>query len=274
MRRSELEPTQSIDSAAEARRAREVARARGTRAVRQQRPRVIAERAIVSINASYLTASRTFDDTPDVRPVRRTGELHDRLRRRGQRRRRRRRLRARVAGPRRRAWRSRRTRTMATSRSRAASRTRSCSTSRGRSRGLLRARARKPPSICRSPIIVPVNKKLRVVVFGGPSFFTVKQSVVTGIDYDEATRTTKPPSRARTCRDRGREQDRLQRRRRRRLLLHQERRRGRHHPLLADEGDVLARRGGRRRRHGRRRRAVPLLSRSTPRGVPSGRYRR
>ena len=42
---------------------------------------------------------------------------------------------------------------------------------------------------------MPVGKKMSVVVFGGPSFFTVKQSVVTAIQfqdaypYDEATFT-------------------------------------------------------------------------------------
>jgi len=34
--------------------------------------------------------------------------------------------------------------------------------------------------------VVPVGKKMSVVVFGGPSFFTVKQSVVTAIQFQDA----------------------------------------------------------------------------------------
>jgi opacity protein-like surface antigen len=34
--------------------------------------------------------------------------------------------------------------------------------------------------------IVPLGAKFQAVVFGGPSFFTVKQSVVTDIDWDES----------------------------------------------------------------------------------------
>jgi hypothetical protein len=34
--------------------------------------------------------------------------------------------------------------------------------------------------------IVPLSGKFQAVIFGGPSFFTVKQSVVTDIDWDEA----------------------------------------------------------------------------------------
>jgi len=35
-------------------------------------------------------------------------------------------------------------------------------------------------------VLLPVNEKLTVMVFGGPSFFTVDQSVVSGIDYSES----------------------------------------------------------------------------------------
>src|SRR4051812_9597917 len=55
MRRTDLEPTPAIDRAAEARRAREIAQARGT-APSHATPSTIADRAIVSVNASYLTA--------------------------------------------------------------------------------------------------------------------------------------------------------------------------------------------------------------------------
>ena len=33
--------------------------------------------------------------------------------------------------------------------------------------------------------LLPVGNKMEVVVFAGPTFFTVKQSVVTGITYDD-----------------------------------------------------------------------------------------
>ena len=75
-------------------------RPRARHAAGRARPRpTIAERVIVSVNASYLTASRTFDDTRTFDLYAEQGELHDGLRRRGSRRRRCRRLRARVAGP-------------------------------------------------------------------------------------------------------------------------------------------------------------------------------
>lgn len=35
-------------------------------------------------------------------------------------------------------------------------------------------------------VLLPVNRNLTVMVFGGPSFFTVDQSVVSGIDYSES----------------------------------------------------------------------------------------
>ena len=49
----------------------------------------------------------------------------------------------------------------------------------------LRARVRRTAIHLEVAYIVPVNRQLQVVVFGGPSFFTVKQSVVTAITFDE-----------------------------------------------------------------------------------------
>lgn len=184
MRRSELEPTQAIDRAAEARRAREVARARGTPPPSAAKS-TIAERAIVSINASYLAASRTFDDTRTFDLYAEQGSFttdYD--------------VQARVgvdAGAFVRVWQG-----LAVG---------GAFTTYKDDGDLVIEGSIPHPLLFNQPrsvegtapgtreetafhlqvaYIVPVNRKLRVVVFGGPSFFTVKQSVVTGINYDEA----------------------------------------------------------------------------------------
>jgi hypothetical protein len=184
MRRSELEPTQSIDRAAEARRAREVARARGTTPSSAAKA-ASAERAIVSINASYLTASRTFDDSRSFDLYAEQGSFstdYD--------------VEARVgvdAGVFVKVWQQ-----LAAG---------VAFTTHKDDRDLVIEGSVPHPLLFNQPraiegtapgtreetavhlqfaYVVPINRNLRVVVFGGPSFFTVKQSVVTGITYDEA----------------------------------------------------------------------------------------
>ena len=204
MRRSELEPTQAIDRAAEARRAREVARARGTAPPSSAARPTIAERVIVSVNASYLTASRTFDDTRTFDLYAEQGSFttdYD--------------VEASVgvdAGAFVRVWQN-----LAVG---------GAFTTHKDDGDLVIEGSIPHPLLFNQPrsiegtapgtreetafhlqvaYIVPVNRKLRVVVFGGPSFFTVKQSVVTGDRRTtRPTRTTKPPSRARTWRSRRR----------------------------------------------------------------------
>ena len=183
MRRSELEATPSIDRAAEARRSREVARARGTPPPSAARP-TIAERVTVSINASYLTASRTFDDSRTFDLYAEQGSFttdYD--------------VEARVgvdAGAFVRVWQG-----LAVG---------GAFTSYKDDSDLVIEGSIPHPLLFNQPrsvegtapgtreetafhlqvaYIVPVNRNLRVVVFGGPSFFTVKQSVVTGITYNE-----------------------------------------------------------------------------------------
>ena len=87
--------------------------------------------------------------------------------------------------------------------------------------------------------VVPVNRNLRVVVFGGPSFFTVKQSVVTGMrysedyPYDEATFSgadVETEEEQKTGFNLGADVG---------YYFTKYARRGRHLPLLADEGDLL-----------------------------------
>ena len=184
MRRSELEPTQSIDRAAEARREREVARARGTAPAASSAP-VIAERAIVSINASYLTASRTFDDTRTFDLYAEQGSFttdYD--------------VEASVgidAGAFVRVWQNLAAGVAFTSHKDDGDLVIEGSVphpllfNQPRSiEGTVPGTREETAVHLQVAFIVPVNKQLRVVVFGGPSFFTVKQSVVTGIDYDEA----------------------------------------------------------------------------------------
>ena len=184
MRRADLEPTQAIDRAAEARRAREVARARGTPPPSSAARPTVAEWVTVSVNASYLTASRTFDDTRTFDLYAEQGSFttdYD--------------VEARVgvdAGAFVRVWKN-----LAVG---------GAFTTHKDDGDLVIEGSIPHPLLFNQPraiegtapgtreetafhlqvaYIVPVNRKLRVVVFGGPSFFTVKQSVVTGITYSE-----------------------------------------------------------------------------------------
>ena len=194
MRRTDLEATPSIDRAAEARRTRAVSQARGEPARRPAAAAAVAERVFVSVNASYLTASRTFDD-------RRTFDLN-----------------AETAsfdadyavepsvgvdaGAIVRLWKGLGAGVAFTRYS--------------DSRDIAIEASLPHPLKFNSPrtvtgtasgdheetavhlqiaYIVSVGQKLTVVAFGGPSFFTVKQSVVTAVQfrdeypYDEATFT-------------------------------------------------------------------------------------
>jgi opacity protein-like surface antigen len=183
MRRTDLEPTQAIDRAAEARRAREVAQARGTPPSHTTAP-AVAERAIISVNASYLTASRTFDDTRTFDLYAEQGSFtttYDVEPRLGV-----------DAGAFVRVWRN-----LAVG---------GAFTTHKDDRDLAITGRVPHPLLFNQPrsvegtapgtreetaihlavaYIVPVNRHLQVVVFGGPSFFTVKQSVVTSISFDE-----------------------------------------------------------------------------------------
>jgi len=183
MRRTDLEPTQSIERAAEARRAREVARARGTTPVSVSEP-AIAERVTISVNASYLTATRTFDDTRTFDLYAEQGSFTTDYQ-----------VEARLgvdAGGFVRVWKN-----LAVG---------AAFTTHKDDRDLVIEASLPHPLLFNHPravegtapgtreetavhlqvaYVVPVNRNLRVVVFGGPSFFTVKQSVVTGISYDE-----------------------------------------------------------------------------------------
>ena len=183
MRRNELEPTPAIDRAAESRRAREVARARGA-APAPAAPSHVSERVIVSVNASYLTATRTFDDTRTFDLYAEQGSFTTDYQ-----------VEARVgvdAGGFVRVWRG-----LAAG---------VAFTTHKDDRDLAITASLPHPLIFNKPraiegtapgtreetavhlqvaYIVPVGNKVQVVVFGGPSFFTVKQSVVTGITYDE-----------------------------------------------------------------------------------------
>ena len=179
-----LEPTQAIDSAAEARRAREVAAARGTPLPAASTPGV-TERVIVSVNASYLAATRTFDDTRTFDLYAEQGSFttdYD--------------IEARVgldAGGFVRVWQG-----LAVG---------GAFTTYKDDGDLLIEGSIPHPLLFNQPraiegtapgtreetafhlqvaYIVPVNEKLQVVVFGGPSFFTVKQSVVTTVQWNEA----------------------------------------------------------------------------------------
>jgi hypothetical protein len=195
MRRSDLEPTPAIDRAADTRRAREVSRARGT-PVRRTPASTPTDRVFVSVNASYLTASRTFDDSRtftidgDPETATFTGDYA---------------VEPSVgvdAGAIVRLWQGLGAGVAFTSYS---------------DRRDIEIEASLPhPLKFNSPrtitgtaagdheetavhlqiaYIVPVGKRLSVIAFGGPSFFTVKQSVVTAVQHrseyphDEATFT-------------------------------------------------------------------------------------
>lgn len=194
MRRSDLEATPAIDRAGQARRAREVSQARGGPANRPTAPTPLAERVVVSVNASYLTASRTFDDSRSFSLNAETATFSSDYA-----------VEPSVgidAGAFVRVWRG-----LAAG---------VAFTSYSDSRDIAVEASLPHPLKFNSPraisgtvtgdheetavhlqiaYIVPVGDKLSVVAFGGPSFFTVKQSVVTAVQfrdeypYDEATFT-------------------------------------------------------------------------------------
>jgi hypothetical protein len=193
MRRSELQATPSIDRAAEARRTRAVTQARGG-ATRKPAAATPAERVIVSINASYLTASQTFDDTRTFDLNAETASFTADYA-----------VEAAVgvdAGAFVRVWKGLAAGVAFTSYS--DSRDISIDgtlphplkfTSPRAISGTAAGDHEETAVHLQIAYIVPAGKKMSVVVFGGPSFFTVKQSVVTAIQfqdaypYDEATFT-------------------------------------------------------------------------------------
>ncbi len=184
MRRSDLQATASIDQAAQARRTREVTRARDGSA-RKAPAATPTERVIVSINASYLTASQTFDETRTFDLNAETASFTSDYA-----------VEAAVgvdAGAFVRVWRGLAAGVAFTSYSDSrdiaidgtlphplkfnSSRTIS---------GTAAGDHEETAVHLQIAYIVPVGKKMSVVVFGGPSFFTVKQSVVTAIQFSEA----------------------------------------------------------------------------------------
>ena len=183
MRRNELQPTPAIDRAAEARRAREIAHARGTPPPSAAKA-TAAERVIVSVNASYMTASRTFDDTRTFDLYAEQGSFTTHYQ-----------VEPRLgvdAGAFVRVWQN-----LAVG---------GAFTSHKDDRDLAIDASIPHPLLFNQPrsiegtapgtreetaihlqvaYLVPVNRQLQVVVFGGPSFFTVKQSVVTAVQRNE-----------------------------------------------------------------------------------------
>jgi hypothetical protein len=194
MRRSDLEPTASIDRAAEARRTREVSRARGVAARRPAAASAVAERVFVSVNASYLTASRTFDDTRTFDLNAETASFTSDYA-----------VEPSVgvdAGAIVRLWKGLGAGVAFTSYSDSrdieveASLPHPLKFNSPRTiTGTVAGDHEETAVHLQIAYIVPVGKKLTVVAFGGPSFFTVKQSVVTAVQfrdeypYDEATFT-------------------------------------------------------------------------------------
>ncbi len=138
---------------------------------------------IVSVNASYLTASRTFDDTRTFDLYAEQGSFTTDYE-----------VEASVgvdAGAFVRVWKGLAAGVAFTTHKddgdlaiEGSSRTRCCSTSRGRSRAPPRA-PRGDGGASAGRLHRAGQQEAAVVVFGGPSFFTVKQSVVTGITYSE-----------------------------------------------------------------------------------------
>ncbi len=191
MRRSDLEPTPAIDRAADARRTREVARARGVPA-RRTGASTATDRAIISVNASYLAASHAFDDTRTFDLFAEQGSFTTDYA-----------VAARVgvdAGGFVRVWRHLAAGVAFTSHTD----DRDLAIEGRVPHPLLfnqpRAIAGTAPGTreetavhLQVAAVVPIGKRMQVIAFGGPSFFTVKQSVVTGITYtdsypyDEAT---------------------------------------------------------------------------------------
>jgi hypothetical protein len=184
IRRSDLEPTPAIDRASEARRSREIARARGG-PVRRSPASTVTDRAIISVNASYLTASHSFDDTRTFDAFAEQGSFTTDYA-----------VEARVgvdAGGFVRVWRNLAAGVAFTS----YTDDRDLAIEGSVPHRLLfnhpRAIAGTAPGTreetavhLQVAYVVPVGKKMQVVAFGGPSFFTVKQSVVTGITYTDS----------------------------------------------------------------------------------------
>ncbi len=194
MRRSDLEPTPAIDRAAQARRAREVSQARGGAPSRPAASAVGAERVVVSVNASYLTASRTFDDSRTFDLNAETASFSSDYA-----------VEPSVgvdAGAFVRVWKGLAAGVAFTSYSDSrdididASLPHPLKFNSPRAiDGAVTGDHEETAVHLQIAYIVPVGDKLSVVAFGGPSFFTVKQSVVTAVQfrdeypYDEATFT-------------------------------------------------------------------------------------
>jgi hypothetical protein len=184
LRRSDLEPSAAVDRAADARRARQIQGARGGAGRPPSRPSPTG-RVVIGVNASYLTASHTFDDTRTFDLFAEQGRFTTRYD-----------VQARVgvdAGGYVRLWRnlgagvafttSKDDRDLAID----GSIPHPLLFSRNRAVEGTAAGTREERAVhIQAAYLLPVGKKMEVIVFGGPSFFTVKQSVVTGINYSDA----------------------------------------------------------------------------------------
>jgi hypothetical protein len=196
MRRADLEPTPAVDRALDAQRTRQIQAARGrAKPVVTTTKHTPWQRVIVSANASYLSASRTFDDsrTFDLNlETARFDASYDVQPSVGA-----------DVGVFVRVWRGLAAGVAFTS----YIDSRDIELSASLPHPLLFDRPRtiqgtvggdheETAAHLQVAYIVPIGKKLEAVVFGGPSFFTVKQSVVTAVrfsetyPYDEASFTT------------------------------------------------------------------------------------
>lgn len=187
MRRSDLEPSAAIDREAQAQRQRRTEAARRGGPGRRPSPAAIAERVVVSVNASYLAASRTFDDSRTFPLYAETASFSTDYA-----------VEASAgldAGGFVRVWRGLAAGVAFTSHSDSrdivieGSLPHPLVFNRNRSiEGTAAGDHEETAAHLQFAYVVPVGKKdtVRIIVFGGPSFYTVKQSVVTAIRHGES----------------------------------------------------------------------------------------
>jgi hypothetical protein len=185
MRRSDLEASAAVDKAAQAQRARQAQAARGTPARARSHRAAPEERVVVSVNASYLTASRTFSDarTFDVnQETAHFSSAYDVEPRTGV-----------DAGGFVRVWQGVAVGVAFTShedsRDIAITGTIPHPFLFGHDRSIAGTASGTREEIAahlQFGYIVPAGRNVSAIVFAGPSFFTVRQSVVTAISYTDA----------------------------------------------------------------------------------------
>ena len=184
MRRSDLEPSAAVDREAQAQRQRRTDAVRRGTAVAGRRPGATpagpAERVVVSINASYLASSRTFPLYAETATFSTDYSVEPST--------------GLDAGGFVRVWRGLAAGVAFTSHSDSRDIAIEASLPHplvfGRNRSIEGTAAgdhEETAAHLQIAYIVPVGTKdqLRIVVFGGPSFYTVKQSIVTAISHTE-----------------------------------------------------------------------------------------